>query len=171
MDKGLVELVMNPVRQRIIQTVVLKGTATTAQLQEALSDIPKASLYRHIKLLYEGGLLEVAKETKVRGTVMREYRVAQTPVSGGSTDEASAAVYSGLMSLLNSFRRYFGDKENDPVQDMLFLSTSTLMLTDQEFEQLCMGMNRLISDVLANRPAEGRKPRRLTVISSPEETE
>lgn len=171
MDKGLVELVMNPVRQRIIQCIALKGSATTAQLQEELSDVPKASLYRHVKLLFEGGLLEVSGETKVRGTVQREYRIAETPATADSTDEASAAVYSCLMSLITSFRRYFGGKDVDPVSDMLFVSSGTFMLTDGEYEQLCRDISELTTARMSNKPAEGRKPRRLTLVSSPCEDE
>ena len=169
MDKGLMELVMNPVRQRIIQCVALKGTVTTGQLQEELTDVPKASLYRHVKLLHEGGLLEVVSETKVRGTIQREYRLAKTPLNVNAPDENSAAVYNVLMSLLNSFRRYFGSAGSDMMADRLFVTSKSLLLTDEEFELLLTQMDKLIDEVKNNLPADGRKPRRLSVISSPYE--
>ena len=167
MEKQMIELVMNPVRQRIIQCIALRGTVTTAQMLEELTDVPKASLYRHVKLLHEGGLLEVAEETKVRGTILRAYRLRQTPVDTGSNDQASAAIYNALMTLMSSFRAYFGRPDRDPIADRLFLGTSTLMMTDGEFDEFTAGVGQLIQGAMTNKPAEGRKPRRITFISSP----
>ncbi len=167
MEKQMIELVMNPVRQRIIQCVALRGTATTAQMLEDLSDVPKASLYRQVKLLHEGELLEVAAETKVRGTVLRAYRLCEMPVDKGSSDQASAAIYNALMSLMSSFRSYFGGGDRDPAADQLFHNTSTLLMTDDEFRSFSGKVNQLVQDAKSNEPAEGRKPRRITFISSP----
>lgn len=171
MDKDLSGLVMNPVRQRIIQCLALRGAATTTQLLDELADIPKASLYRHIKMLHDGGLLEVAEETKVRGTVERTYRLRQTPIDGTDANESAGVVYGTLMSLVNSFRRYFGSEGCDPIRDRLMVGSSTLMMTDEEFDAFIMSVGQLINDNLANPPAEGRKPRRLTIVSSPCEEE
>ena len=44
----LAGVVMNPVRQRIIQYLILHGEGTAKEMQAELSDIPVASLYRHI---------------------------------------------------------------------------------------------------------------------------
>ena len=167
MEKQMIELVMNPVRQRIIQCVAQRGTATTAQMLEELTDVPKASLYRHVKLLHEGELLEVAGETKVRGTIERAYRLREIPVDKGSNDQSSAAIYNALMTLMSSFRSYFGKGDRDPAADRLFLNTSTLMLTDEEFQRFSDGLERLVQEAKDNKPAEGRKPRRITFVSSP----
>lgn len=167
MEKQMIELVMNPVRQRIIQCVALRGTATTAQMLEEMPDVPKASLYRQVKLLHEGGLLEVAEETKVRGTTLRAYRLPQLPVDRGSTDQAAATIYNALMTLMSAFRSYFGKGDSDPAADGLFLNTSSMLMTDEEFLQFTSRLNQLVQDASANKPSEGRKPRCITVISSP----
>ena len=167
MEKQMIELVMNPVRQRIIQCVVQRGTATTAQMLEDLTDVPKASLYRQVKLLHEGGLLEVAEETKVRGTTLRAYRLPQKPVDRDSSDQTSAAIYNALMTLMSSFRTYFSKGNCDLAADRLFLNTSTLMMTDEEFRKFSGDLNGLVLAAQANEPAEGRRPRRITIISSP----
>lgn len=49
----LAEIVMNPVRQRIFQYLLLHETGTVKEIRKALPDVPGASLYRHIKLLTE----------------------------------------------------------------------------------------------------------------------
>lgn len=168
MEKQMIELVMNPVRQRIIQCIALRGIATTAQMLDDLADVPKASLYRHVKLLHEGELLEVAEETKVRGTIERAYRLRELPVDKGSNDQAAAAIYNALMTLMSSFRTYFGKGDRDPAADRLFLNTSpALLMTDEEFDRFSDGLNRLVQEAGCNQLAEGRKPRRITIVSSP----
>ena len=47
----MVEIVMNPVRQRIFQYFLLHETGTVKELRKALPDVPSASLYRHVKIL------------------------------------------------------------------------------------------------------------------------
>lgn len=49
----LAEIVMNPVRQRIFQYLLLHETGTVKEIRKALPDVPGASLYRHMKLLTE----------------------------------------------------------------------------------------------------------------------
>ena len=54
----LAEIVMNPVRQRIFQYLLLHETGTVKEIRKALPDVPGASLYRHMKLLTENGIEE-----------------------------------------------------------------------------------------------------------------
>lgn len=69
----LAEIVMNPVRQRIFQYLLLHETGTVKEIRKALPDVPGASLYRHIKLLTESGILTVVGENRIRGTVESIY--------------------------------------------------------------------------------------------------
>ena len=45
-----------------------------------------ATLYRHLKQLHDGGLLEIVGERQVRGGVERTYRVVTEAVSLGTDD-------------------------------------------------------------------------------------
>jgi hypothetical protein len=45
---------------------------TPGQIAAGMPDVPQTTLYRHINLLIEGGILQVVRETKVRGTLERE---------------------------------------------------------------------------------------------------
>ena len=51
MKKDYMEACMNSTRQRIIQVIMINKEATSAEIGEELQDIPRASLYRHIKVL------------------------------------------------------------------------------------------------------------------------
>lgn len=50
---------------------------TPGQIAARLPDVPQTTLYRHINLLIEGGILQVVRETKVRGTLEREVTLPQ----------------------------------------------------------------------------------------------
>ena len=45
-DMDIVEIVMNPARQRIFQYLLVNETGTVKEMRKALPDIPSASLYR-----------------------------------------------------------------------------------------------------------------------------
>lgn len=72
-------VLMHPVRLRLVQRLALLGTATVQELAAALPDIPRASLYRHLRTLTELGYLTVVEETRVRGTVERTYALTDNP--------------------------------------------------------------------------------------------
>src|SRR3954469_15482471 len=67
------DLLLHPVRLRIVQAFLGERALTTAELRDELPDIPPASLYRHIALLADAGVLAVASERRVRGATERTY--------------------------------------------------------------------------------------------------
>ena len=71
----MAEIVMNPVRQRIFQYLLVHETGTVKEIRKALPDIPSASLYRHVKILTENDILTVVGENRIRGTVESVYQL------------------------------------------------------------------------------------------------
>ena len=127
----IAEVVMNPIRQRIFQYFLLHETGTVKELKKALSDIPNASLYRHIKILADHSILIVVGENRIRGTVESVYRLNKDALA--TEDESGNAVQMSLLSICASFARYFAGGNADPKRDMLLLTNCTLLLTDEEF--------------------------------------
>lgn len=170
-DNTIISAIMNPVRQRVLQYLLLHESGTVSAIRLELSDVPPASLYRHINIMLEAGLITVAEERKIRGTVEKTYRLAAQPPDGTEPKDYPLLFQSGLLSLLASFQQYFQSEQPDPYKDMLTLTTSTLLLTDEEFMELLQKIWALYQEVLGNKPSAGRKQRRITLISSPcEET-
>ncbi|NLL78061.1 MAG: helix-turn-helix domain-containing protein [Clostridiales bacterium] len=167
MDQDISKIVMNPVRLRIIQYLLIHGEGTPAKIKEELNDIPPASLYRHIKMLYESGCITVVEEKKIRGTLERTYALKGNPPCEFSKNSVEQLIQSSLMSLMTSFGKYFAKKEADPVKDLLSLSTSTLLLTDKEFLMVMEKIGEVINPYICSKPEEGRRVRRFTFISSP----
>src|SRR5690349_5071480 len=82
-------LILHPLRLRLLQT--LAGRQLTASaLGAALPEVPQATLYRHLKALVEGEVLEIVAERPVRGAVERVYALREG--GGFLTKEEFAAM-------------------------------------------------------------------------------
>ena len=157
----LAKIVMNPVRIRIAQYLILHEQGTTAQIGEELSDVPKASLYRHMKMV---------QENKKRGTVEKVYKLNQENPMGGrepGKEEIAQLIHSSLLSIMGEFQRYLKREDADPQKDMVSLTSAVFLLSDEEFQEFFGKLGELYSSVMNNQPDGKRKPRKLTLISSP----
>ena len=155
--------VMNPARLRILEYFILHESATVAEMRCELSDIPQASLYRHMSALVSDGWLVVQSEEKKRGATERRYKLRKNRIE----DPGSAAVMQGLLGLTAEFSRYFEGENPDPMRDMLGFSMMALMLSDEEYASFYKDMSELAAKYMGRKPDGVRKPRKITVISSP----
>lgn len=171
MNSDFTKVIMNPIRQRVVQLLLRRGTATTSQMLEELQDIPQSSLYRHLRILLDANCITVVEENKIRGTIEKTYGIVKEQIGEYQKDEISGLIHSTLLSLMGSFQNYFEDEEADPIKDILSLSTSTLLLSDDELRDLLDEIGQIINQVIDNKPTKDRKERRLTFILSPCEKE
>src|SRR6185437_4634635 len=77
MTVSTADLVLHPVRLRILQAFLGGRRLTTGDLARELPDVAQAGLYRHVSRLAEGGVLEVVSERQARGAVERTYALRQ----------------------------------------------------------------------------------------------
>ena len=172
MQDEYIKLVMNPIRLRIIQYLTMHERGTTSEIKEELSDIPTTSLYRHMKILLDGGCIEIIEEKKLRGTIEKTYGLVNTLIGDMNSEKESEIINTGLLSLMSSFRQYFSSTETvNAKADKLLFATSTFFASDEEFDQLGEEIQKVIDRCLSNKPVNKRKQRRLTIISSPCEKE
>ena len=157
-----IDACLNPVRQRILQVLIEKKEASAAQILEVLTDIPRASLYRHIKILADAGVIEAVREVPKRGSVEKFYALAAPPADAKTNEGMNQMIQAALIALANDFSRYFSEGGNDPQKDML-----TLMLSDEEFTAFLAGYSQMLAKFLHNKPSAERKTRKITFISSP----
>nr|WP_221375006.1 helix-turn-helix domain-containing protein [Actinoplanes polyasparticus] len=79
---GIAETVLHPIRLRIVHALI--GRELTARrLSAELSDVPQASLYRHVARLVDAGVLRVTREEQVRGGTQRTYATVESAVTLG----------------------------------------------------------------------------------------
>ena len=81
MDLDKVELIIHPVRLRIMQAMGAEKL-TTQEIAERLPDVPKSSLYRHLKLLLEGEMIGLAETRLVHGIQERCTGWSDRHISG-----------------------------------------------------------------------------------------
>ncbi|MDO4384748.1 MAG: helix-turn-helix domain-containing protein [Clostridia bacterium] len=161
----MAEIVMNPVRQRIFQYLLVHETGTIKDLRKALPDVPSASLYRHMKILTDSALLAVVGENRIRGTVESVYQLNKRALELEDAD--GSTVQMSLLSLCASFAKYFSSGHANPRKDMLLLSACTLTLTDEEFSRFLAEINQLAVKYMNAEVSEGSKTRQITLISAP----
>lgn len=161
----MAEIVMNPVRQRIFQYLLVHETGTVKEIRTALPDVPSASLYRHMKILTEAGILSVVGENRIRGTVESIYQLNKSALE--IDDANGVAVQTALLGICASFAKYFSSGHADPKKDLLLMTTCTLTLNDEEFMNFLSEINQVALKYMDIPIKEDRKTRQITLISAP----
>ncbi len=168
------DLLLHPVRMRIVQALLGDRELTTAQLREELPDVPAATLYRQVANLLEGGAIEVADERKVRGTFERTYRasgehlhVDAEDAAGMSEEQHLQAFTSFMASRLADFERYLDAGDPDLGRDRVGYRTAALHLTDRETDQMLRDLRRALEPYLAKKPRRTTKRRMFSTILMP----
>jgi Helix-turn-helix domain len=174
------ELVLHPVRLRIVQAFVDDRALTTAGLRSLLPDVPVATLYRQVSALVAGGVLEVVGQRKVRGAVERTYRLADldsgepgdrardSSGDAGERDRRSFATF--VAGLLGDFDRYLRDCRDggDPAAgELAGYQQVALSLTDDELLAMLTEWRDVLSRRLDLPATPGRTTRLLTTVLLP----
>ena len=166
----LYEIFLHPIRTRIIQLVANHTSMTVSAIADAMDDIPRSTIYRHVKILSENNVLIIVKEEKIRGTYEREYAFNYELINT-QDNKADQAAFAFLLNVFFDFNEYFKTPNANPIQDQIFLSKNTLLLSDEEFEKLKVDMYEVIKKYLNFAPQHERKARNISIISSPVRTE
>lgn len=169
MKKDYMDACMNSTRQRIIQVIMIKKEATSAEIGEELPDIPRASLYRHIKVLLDAKIITVVKEEFKRGSMEKTYAIAPQMPYDNTNEEYNSLIQSALMGLQGEFYRYFNGENPDPQRDLLTVGSASPMMSDEEMMEFIKAYGELIQRYMSNKPVEGRKVRKVTLVISPNE--
>ena len=160
------DLLLHPVRLRIVKAFLGDRALTTAQLAAELGDVPAGSLYRHVERLAKAGVLQVVAERRVRGAVERTYvlrlvaaRVGLAEAQAMTPEEHARAFTAFVAGLLADFDRYLTAAPPDPVRDGAGYGTSAMWLSDAEWTEFVRDLAAVMEPRLANAPARGRRRR------------
>ena len=163
------EILLHPIRMRLLQVVSAAGPCTARQIADVLDDIPTTSLYRHLGRLVEARLLDVVAERQVRGAVEKTYDLPRSGalLSPEGSDAPSEAHFRAFLSFiagqLSTFSRYLEQGVPNLVEDGVVYQTTPLYLSDEEHEALLGDLRAVIQDAVTNPPAPDRRLRLLSV--------
>jgi hypothetical protein len=158
------DLLLHPVRLRIVQAFLGDRALTTSELRSELPDVPAGSLYRHVARLVDGGVLAVVAERRVRGALERTYVLRTSAASLGpedvaamTRDEHRQAFLAFLAGLIGDFDRYLAREHIDPARDGVGYRMAGMWLDDSELLELARELVAVVQPRLANPPTPGRK--------------
>ena len=169
------DLLLHPVRLRIVQAFLGDRALTATELRGELPDVPPASLYRHVARLVQGGVLSVVAERRVRGAVERTYimraaaaRIGTDEVAKMTPEEHRQAFLAFVAGLIGDAERYLARGEVDPVRDGASYSLAALWLSDVEFVEFVREMYTVVQPRLANDQKPGRSRRIFATVLLPD---
>jgi DNA-binding transcriptional ArsR family regulator len=169
-----VDLLLHPVRLRIVHALSGGRELTTAQLGAGLPDVSKVTVYRQVALLAEGGFLEVAGEQRVRGAVERRYRLRRdrpavdAGAAGAMTAEDHRRGFAAAVAVLVAeFEAYLDRPGADPVADGVGYRQGVLWLSPAERADLTERLVDVLRSATGNDPAPDRMPYLLSPILFP----
>ena len=158
------DLLLHPVRLRILRAFLGDRALTTSELQTELSDVPVASLYRHVARLVDGGVLTVVAERRVRGALERTYvlrpaaaSVSLDEVANMTPEEHRQMFLAFVAGLIGDFDRYLARGDIDLLRDGVSYGMSGMWLDEAELGELSRELITALQPRLANAPKPGRR--------------
>ncbi len=176
MTRSQADLLLHPVRLRVLQLLLGGEELTTAELAERLPEVPTASLYRHVARLTDAGVLTVVRERAVRGTAERTYAVDLAAAHVGADELATMSREDHLRAftaftagLLGQFERYLEQEDIDPAADRVSYRQAALWLSEEELDDMVGELRAVVTRRMDNRPGPGRTRRSLATILLPDQ--
>ena len=171
------ELIIHPVRLRLLRELGSEAL-TTQEIADRLGDVPKSSVYRHLKLLLDGGMVEVADTRLVKGIQEKTYRIGQTAVLGPgdvalwTADDHVAYFTTYALTLLHDYAAYVSGAEEkhgtiDMVADRAGYREVNLHATTQELDVAVGEMSAALMPLLKNEAGNGRRKYKLATVLHP----
>jgi DNA-binding transcriptional ArsR family regulator len=174
------EVLLHPVRLRVVQTLAAMGKATVGELAQALDDVPAPTLYRHVNKLASAGLLEVVGKRRVRGTIEKTFaleaagaNLSPDDIAGADVDTHGRWFLTFALGLHDKLTRVLqgsveAGKGIDFVRDGIGYHAVPLWLDDDELKAMSAELNAVVHRYLQQGPGGGRRLRSLSTVLMPE---
>ena len=174
MDRSTIDLIIHPVRLRIIG-LLTREQLTTQSIAAAMPDVPKSSIYRHLKLLLEGGLIAVMETRPINGIEEKVYALSAAPrvsdpadMAGLSHEEHLHYFTAFVTELLQSYMLYL---EQTPQVDMgadrVGYTAVQFYAMPEDVDAFSLALNTALLPLLRHGPGDGRALRKLAVVTHP----
>ena len=169
------ELLLHPVRLRIVQAFLGRRELTTGDLRDVLPEVAPATLYRQVAALVAGGVLEVVHERRARGAVERTYRLHEASASvtaeraaAMTPDEHRQGFLTFVATLLADFDRYLDTGDVDLGRDRVGYRQAAMHLSDEEMDALLADLVAVLLPRLELEPSPERTRRLFSTVQMPD---
>ncbi|GIP37244.1 transcriptional regulator [Paenibacillus sp. J31TS4] len=178
MKESTSDLILHPVRLRILLALAGGKKLTAQEIGTRLANVPQATLYRQLNKLAEAGLLAVAEQHPVRGTIEKVYVLAEGGLSPSreelekfEREDHERLFLTFLGMVFQDFSNYVAQPRFDMFADMVMYRTAAFYADDEELKELLGTLGAAMAKVIEHEPAPGRKRRSLTSILIPDPVE
>jgi DNA-binding transcriptional ArsR family regulator len=168
------DLLLHPVRLRIVKAFLGDRALTVKQLAAEMSDVPSGSIYRHVTRLTDAAVLHVVAERRVRATTERTYalrmyaaQMQPDEIAAMTLDEHVNAFLAYIAGLLGDFDRYIASEPEHPGEDGAGYKVAAMWLTDAELTDYLREFTAITQPKLANAPDGERRRRMLYTVLLP----
>lgn len=153
MVSNKVEILMHPVRIKICQALMRnrENGLTPLEMVKVLKDVPQATLYRHIQIMVDSGIVHVIKEKKVKSVSEKYYalneeeaRLDRSEWKKASNEEKLDYVSFYQLSLMTQYQSYLKKLEEQNCQDGATFSLVELKIDEEHFIQFQNELNELM---------------------------
>jgi DNA-binding transcriptional ArsR family regulator len=170
----IADLLLHPVRLRIVHAGMDGLPFTTSQLCARLPDVSKATVYRQVAVLVDGGMVELVSEERVRGAMERTYRLHASrtamnaaTVAAMTTADHQRGFAAAIAALLAEFNVYISRPGANPLADSVSYRQFSLWLTEAEKAAFIEEMVTAIRTRTANSPSPERRRHLASTILFP----
>jgi DNA-binding transcriptional ArsR family regulator len=169
-----IDLLLNPLRLRIIHVVLDGRPFTTTQLADRIADVSRATVYRQVAVLAEAGVLEIDGEQRVRGAVERTYRLHSAraamdldTIAAMTAEDHQRLFTAAVGALLAEFNAYLERDGANPLADSVSYRQFSLWLSEEEKAQLVRNLTATLMALMKNGPTAERRQHMLSTILFP----
>ena len=175
MDKATAKIkaVLHPARARIL--VALNGRPLTPrQVAAYLEDTPLGTVYRHLNILHEAGLIEIVGERRVKGTLERQFALVEAAnfLTESDIERLTADDILGLVAALTgavqaAFHRYTRQADLPIKPGTVAFVAKSLYLTAEEYAEFRQHLIGLFEKA-RRQPAPEYERRLIGFFSTPD---
>lgn len=174
------EMLMHPVRIKICMALMRHNNngLTPLEMVKLIHDVPQATLYRHIQVLFDADIIRVINEKKVRSVTEKYYVLNEenAHVNAEEWDQVpnqeKLDYYSYFqLSLMNQYQDYLDalNKREKP-EDRSTFSLAQLQLDEESYASFLHEMNDLMRKYYkqSNQQTEENTVRTIGITIIPE---
>ncbi len=174
MENKIVKELLDPTNMKIVMYLMNNEYATKKDLEEIVSDISQASLYRHLKSLVKNEILEIHSKEQKRGTYEKTYVLKYNPndklsevVDKGNSKEIYEIFYTFIMAQLIDFENYLSIENFNLEDDRVGFRSFPLTLTNKESDEMNKEIAKILKKYMDIKSKENSRLRKFSITSMP----